>query len=64
MTYQSAQNLNVIGSFVGFFVTSAGSGEADMTVCGVLWLLQDSMFRNGELGSLAVSCWLGKVSAA
>ena len=33
VTYQSAQNLNVMGSLAGFFVTSAGSGVADMTVC-------------------------------
>lgn len=29
-THQSAQNLKVIGSLASFFVTSEGSGEADI----------------------------------
>ena len=29
-THQSAQNLKVIGSLAAFFVTSEGSGEADI----------------------------------
>ena len=30
VTHQSAQNLKVIGSLAGLFVTSEGSGEADI----------------------------------
>lgn len=49
MTYQSAQNLNVMGSLASFFVTSAeGSGEADIVACNdvrVRWGVCVSEFR-------------------